>query len=68
MVAALLLAVAQVAMAQDFCEGNFDYDDNVDGSDASIFKTHFGRGSYENPCPLMGQHQCQKLVRQHHII
>ena len=54
LVAVMLLAVAPVAVAQDFCKGNFDYDDNVDGSDASVFKTHFGRNSYENPCPPDG--------------
>ena len=32
------------------CEGNFDDDDNQDGSDAAIFKTDFGRDSYNNPC------------------
>ena len=37
-----------------FCKGNFDYDDNVDGSDASIFKDHFGRNQYVNPCPPDG--------------
>jgi hypothetical protein len=32
------------------CEGNFDCDDNVDGSDAIIFKTEFGRSPFNNPC------------------
>ena len=50
----VILLVPLSTLAQDFCQGNFDYDDNVDGSDASIFKTHFGRGSYENPCPPDG--------------
>ena len=35
-------------------KGNFDYDENVDGSDASVFKAHFGRGGYNNPCPPDG--------------
>ena len=32
------------------CEGNFnpDEDDDVDGSDAAIFKADFGRGGYTN--------------------
>lgn len=38
----------------DFCEGNFDYDQTVDGSDAFIFKTDFGRSIISNPCPLDG--------------
>jgi hypothetical protein len=37
--------------AQDVCEGNFDYDYDVDGSDAFTFKTDFGRSSISNPCP-----------------
>ncbi len=32
------------------CEGNFDCDDNVDGSDAIIFKAEYGRSPYSNPC------------------
>ena len=32
------------------CEGNFDGDDDVDGSDAIMFKTDFGRSTYFNPC------------------
>jgi hypothetical protein len=32
------------------CTGNFDGDDNVDGSDASTFKADFGRSAYNNAC------------------
>ena len=32
------------------CEGNFDIDDNVDGSDASTFKRSYGRNSGNRPC------------------
>ena len=34
------------------CEGNFnpDEDDDVDGSDAAVFKADFGRGGYNSPC------------------
>ena len=39
----LLLLVPFAAVAQDFCEGNFDCDQDVDGSDASVFKSDFGR-------------------------
>ena len=35
----------------DNCEGNFDCDLDVDGSDASMFKSDFGRSSLSNPCP-----------------
>jgi hypothetical protein len=33
-----------------FCEGNFDFDVDVDGGDASKFKTDFGRSGLKNPC------------------
>ena len=50
----VLLLVPLTASAQDFCEGNFDYDDDQDGSDAFTFKTDFGRSSFGNPCPPDG--------------
>ena len=37
-----------------FCKGNFDFDDDVDGSDAHTFKQHFGRSVFKNPCPPDG--------------
>lgn len=36
------------------CEGNFDYDCDVDGTDAAVFKSHFGRSGFKNPCPSAG--------------
>ena len=52
----LLMLLASTVSAQiDYCEGNFDYDDNQDGSDAFIFKTDFGRSIItNNPCPPDG--------------
>ena len=32
------------------CEGNFDCDEDCDGSDAATFKIDFGRSSFNNPC------------------
>jgi uncharacterized delta-60 repeat protein len=32
------------------CEGNFNCDEDCDGTDATIFKEHFGRGEFTNPC------------------
>jgi hypothetical protein len=32
------------------CEGNFDGDKDVDGSDAATFKLDFGRSEFKNPC------------------
>ena len=34
-----------------YCEGNFDQDADVDGGDAALFKSNFGRSSFKNPCP-----------------
>ena len=53
------LSVSAV-MAQDFCEGNFDYDKDVDGSDASTFKQDFGRSSILDPCPPDGPAPVEK--------
>jgi len=47
---ALLLVPLSVS-AQDFCEGNFDCDSDVDGTDAAVFKEDFGRSTFKNPCP-----------------
>jgi hypothetical protein len=33
------------------CEGNFDCDGDVDGTDASMFKEDFGRSIFYNQCP-----------------
>lgn len=32
------------------CEGNFDCDEDCDGTDAAAFKTHFGRSLFVDPC------------------
>ena len=50
----LLLLVPFTALAQDFCDGNFDYDKDVDGTDAAKFKSDFGRSGFSNPCPPDG--------------
>ena len=49
LVAVLLLAVVPTVLAQDACEGNFNCDGDVDGTDAAVFKADFGRGEYNNP-------------------
>ena len=50
----VLLLVPLTTSAQDFCEGNFDYDEDQDGTDAFTFKTDFGRSPFGNPCPPDG--------------
>ena len=32
------------------CDGNFDADEDVDGSDLAVFKIDFGRNGWNNPC------------------
>ena len=34
------------------CEGNFDCDGDQDGTDAAVFKLHFGRTHFNNPCSV----------------
>ena len=50
MVSLFVMSVSTV-FAQDYCNGNFDCDGDVDGTDAAVFKADFGRGGYTNPCP-----------------
>jgi len=44
------------------CEGNFNSDQDQDGSDAANFKTHFGRSPFFTPCtngnPCNGDFDC----------
>jgi len=42
------------------CKGNFDYDKDVDGTDAFVFKKHFGRSTFNNPCPPDGPAPVEK--------
>ena len=50
------------------CEGNFNAgeDDDVDGSDAAVFKADFGRGGYSGSCtssePCNGDFNCDSDV------
>jgi hypothetical protein len=43
------------ALAQDdFCQGNFDFDQDVDGTDLVTMKEFYGRSEFYNPCPPDG--------------
>jgi hypothetical protein len=48
------------------CEGNFDGDEDQDGSDAFTFKVDFGRSPFRNPCipadPCNGNFNCDEDV------
>jgi hypothetical protein len=37
--------------ALSWCYGDFTCDGDVDGTDASLFKSDFGRSELQNPCP-----------------
>lgn len=51
MVAFIFSMSASVVFAQTLCEGNFDCDGDVDGTDAAVFKSDFGRSQFNDPCP-----------------
>jgi hypothetical protein len=48
------LSVSAVVAQVDYCEGNFDYDRDQDGTDAFTFKSDFGRSGIVDPCPPDG--------------
>ena len=50
-VACVFAMSVSAVLAQDYCNGNFDCDEDVDGTDAAMFKADFGRNQYNNPCP-----------------
>ena len=55
LVVCLFFVLAPLAIAQvDYCEGNFDYDRDQDGTDAFTFKADFGRSTLLDPCPADG--------------
>ena len=37
------------------CHGDFDCDNDCDGTDAAKFKEDFGRSGFNNPCPACTQ-------------
>jgi len=49
-----LLFLAAPVLAQDFCEGDFNYNGSVAGEDVSVFLEDFGRSPFNNPCPSDG--------------
>lgn len=53
-VSLFMLSASNVLAQIDYCEGNFDYDKDVDGGDAALFKSDFGRSPFSNPCPPKG--------------
>ena len=46
----MFVLTTSAVFAQDACEGNFDCDNGVDGSDATMLKEDFGRSPFNDPC------------------
>lgn len=55
----LFLLSNSSALAEE-CKGDFDYDLDVDGIDAFVFKSNFGRSQMTTPCPPAGPAKVQK--------
>jgi hypothetical protein len=49
-----IMADMDYAEYYTYCEGNFDGDVDIDGSDAAQFKEDYGRSVFKNPCPSCG--------------
>lgn len=58
LIAGLFLLSAPRTFAQDACEGNFDCDQDVDGTDAAVFKQDFGRSPFTDPCDTCFESPC----------
>ena len=54
LLACLMMLSAPTVLAQIFCQGDFNYDGNVDAADVSVFLQNFGRSPFFNPCPPDG--------------
>jgi len=51
----LFLLSAPYVLAQNFCQGDFNYNGSVAAEDVTVFLEHFGRNPYHpNPCPPDG--------------
>ena len=54
LIAMVVLLSAPTVLAQDFCQGDFNYNGNVAAEDVEVFLEHFGRSIFNNPCPPDG--------------
>ena len=50
----VVLLSAPTVLAQNFCQGDFNYNGNVAAEDVELFLEHFGRSPFNNPCPSDG--------------
>jgi hypothetical protein len=53
-------AIINTTVSINYCEGDFDYDRDVDDTDAAIFKSDFGRSGLVNAFPADGPAPVQK--------
>ena len=54
LIAMVVLLSAPTVLAQNFCQGDFNYNGSVGAEDVSVFLVHFGRSQFNNPCPPDG--------------
>ena len=54
LVTCLMMLSATNVLAQDFCQGDFNYNGSVAADDVTIFLENFGRSPFFNPCPPDG--------------
>jgi hypothetical protein len=53
-IAMVVLLSSSIALAQNFCKGDFNYDGAVAADDVATFLEHFGRSPFNDPCPPDG--------------
>ena len=53
-IAMIVLLSSSVVLAQNFCQGDFNYNGSVASEDVTEFLNHFGRNPFNNPCPSDG--------------
>ena len=53
-IAVILLLSSSTVYAQDFCDGDHDFDGDCDATDVASFLVDFGRSPFNNPCPPDG--------------
>ena len=54
-ITAIILLSSSITLAQDFCQGDFNYNGSVATEDVTVFLEHFGRNPFhQNPCPPDG--------------
>jgi len=56
----VVLLSSSITFAQNFCQGDFNYNGSVGAEDVEIFLEHFGRSGFNNPCPPDGPATVQK--------